>query len=502
VKADQATYDANRADVVGFWRRRLAMGAQYSVPEKHVLDAQRTMLIQQIGHSWRYSVGNQYEEMSYAEGTDTAEVMSRYGFADVARRILAYSLRRLPARFTSWRAGERLVAEAVYYQLFHDAALVHADTPALRRALADLEARQVKSGPDAGRLQPERLSSDEPDDVDSVTAQAVAWQGLLSMQRVWSTTGHPELAARARRLALSLESALRATVRHKLVRLSDRSLFLPESLSRPIAAYDNLTDSREGSYWNLVVPYALASGFFRPGSSDSRGLIDYLLAHGSRLLGVPRADAHVIYGNETQGTTSGLGQIYGLPVSRFLADNDRPEQLVLSLYGLLGIGMTPNTFVSGEAVSVVPLGDTYYRKTYMPPNSGANSTFLETLRLMLIQEPRGPKGAPRGLDLAFSTPRRWLASGKAIRVTRAPTSFGRLTYSIQRKGHLVFVHVVPPKRPLPSIRLRLRVPAGDKLTDVRVGERRLPFDRASGTIALSGRSRPFDLVATVTRSPG
>jgi hypothetical protein len=502
VKADQKTYEAMRASVVSFWHERLAMGAQYSVPEDRVQDAERAMTIQQIGHSWRYSVGNPYEELSYVEGTDAAEVMSRYGYPDVARDVLDFSLLRLPRRFTSWRAGERLVAEAVYYQLYRDRAVVDADTPELLKALSHLEDHQLKSGSNAGRLEPERLCSDEPEPVDSVTAQAVVWQGLLAMARVWSATGHPDPAARARMMAFRLEAALRPVVQRRLTRLSDGTLFLPESLTDCAAPYDNLSSTREGSYWNLVVPYTFASGFFRPGSSEARGLIGYLLAHGSRMLGVPRADAHVVYIDPIEGKTSGFGQIYGFATSRFLADNDRPDQLVLTLYGMLGAAMTPNTFVSGEAVSVVPIGDTYFRKTYMPPNSGTNSTFLETLRLILLQETRGPQGAPRGLDLAFSTPRGWLRSGKAIRVGRAPTSFGPLSYSIVRRGRSIRVHVVPPPRPVPQLRLRLRLPAGERLGTVRVGGRRIRFDRASGTIGLTGHRMPVDLVATVIERAG
>lgn len=101
-------------------------------------------------------------------------------------------------------------------------------------------------------------------------------------------------------------------------------------------------------------------------------------------------------------------------MSRFMADNDHPDQLVLSLYGMIAIGMTPGTYISGEAISVVPVNGAYYRSMYMPPNSGANASYLETLRQMLVHERRGADGAPVGLDLAFSTPRAWLASGKTI----------------------------------------------------------------------------------------
>ena len=200
---------------------------------------------------------------------------------------------------------------------------------------------------------------------------------------------------------------------------------MPDALDAPNAGpYDQLTKIREGSYWNLVMPYALASGFFPAHSPSARGLVHYVLAHGSRLLGVPRADSHIIYSNKPYG--SGLGQVYGLSMSRFMADNDHPDQLVLSLYGMIAIGMTPGTYISGEAISVVPVNGAYYRSMYMPPNSGANASYLETLRQMLVHERRGTSGAPVGLDLAFSTPRAWLADGKTIGVTGAATSFGPL----------------------------------------------------------------------------
>ena len=51
------------------------------------------------------------------------------------------------------------------------------------------------------------------------------------MGRVWSVTGHPALAARARAVASRLEVALRRAVRESAVRLS-RRLDLPADGSR------------------------------------------------------------------------------------------------------------------------------------------------------------------------------------------------------------------------------------------------------------------------------
>ena len=489
IRVGQRAYDAARSLVAKYWRRRLSLGAQISVPEGHVRNAERALLIAQLIQGWRYSLGNPYEEMSFAEGLDTAQVMAEYGYPDAARAILRVSLDRLPKRFTAWHAGARLLAEAVYFQLTGDLELVDRDAPVLAGVLSRLRSQQLASG----RLEPEPLCSDMRTAVDGVPAQVLVWQGLLAMGRVWAATGHRQLAAEARCIATPLESALRSALRASEQRLPDGSLFIPESMSGTIAAYDRLTATRAGSYWNLVMPYAFASGFFTPGGRESAGIIRYLLTHGSRLLGVARADAHIVYGRDEVG--DGINPAYGLSVSRLLADNDLPDQLTLSLYGQLAIGMTPGTFVAGEAVSVLPVDAAYFRTAYMAPNLGANSTFLETLRLMLVHERRSPHGAPCGLDLAFATPRAWLREGRTIAVTRAPTSFGAISYSITRHGSRIVIHISIPHPT--TVRLRLRLPSGTNVKQVRAGHTHVSFNAASSTIRVP-RGRKVSLTATLT----
>ena len=478
IKVNETTYERARSSLITYWQNRLAQGTQLLVPEERVQDAEKSILIQQLVQGWRYSAGNPYEELSYAEAMDTVQVMAEYGYRDDAEGILRMALQRLPLRFSSWRAGDRLLASAVYYDLFKDRAYLGKETPALGSAVAKLDANQL---PD-GRLPPEPLSSDVPGAVDGVPAQVVAWQGLLAISRVWSVTGHRDLAARARSVALRLEHGLDQALAPLVRRPGDGSLFVPSTLT-PTAPYPRITATRDGSYWNLVMPYAFASGFFPPGSADAKGILAYLLAHGSRMLGVSRADAHIAYGRYIVG--DGLAEVYSLAPARFIADNDLPDQLTLSLYGMLAIGMTQGTYVSGEAISALPVGTAYYRTMYMPPNLGANSSFLETLRLLLVHERRGRFGAPRGLDLAFSTPRLWLADGDTLGVQNAPTSFGTLTYSVTRDGKTLTADLRLPRTPTPT-RLRFRLPAGLHVAYVALGRRRLPFDHATGTVTLRG----------------
>ena len=473
-----------RAAVTAFWQQSLAAAPTFTVPEPPVENAERALEIEELEMTWRYSVGNVYEELSYAEALDVAQVMAAYGFGDVSRQILRYTLRRLPARFTNWRAGERLVAGAQHFRLDRDRRYVAEETPALRVTIDRLAGELADSR--TGLLPRERFSSDIADEIYSLQGQTLVWQGLLAMSRVWAQTGQAALAERTRVLALRLERGLRHAVRGSERRLADGSLFIPAALLDGDTPFDRLTASRAGTYWNLVMPYALASGFFPPHGREANGLFRYLLLHGSRMLGLVRAGAYRLAGDGE--SVSGTDQVYGINVARFLADEDEPDQLVLSLYGTLAAALTPGTYVGGEAASVTPLHGAYFRTMYLPPNNDVAATFLETFRLMLVHETRGPEGAPRGLELAFATPRTWLREGDTIAAHDAPTSFGPVSYSIARTGDEVRIEVTPPTSPaLSTLRIRLRLPSGLRVRSVEEAGQPVPFDPSTATIDLSGR---------------
>ena len=481
---DQGAYDEARSALVAYWRRRLAEGATYDVPERAVLDAERALLVQNLTLTWRYSIGNPYEEFSFPEGVNNAELAAEYGHDAVAQSILRTSLTRRLVPYPNWKMGEKLLGFALHWRLYRDRAFIRGATPALRRYVAAL-GRQI----DGGRGLPgrERYSSDIPDQVYGLHSQAIVWQALREMAPVWAQTGEPALARRCRALAARLGPALRAAVRTSARRLPAGSLFVPVDLLDGTAPFASVTASRPGSYWNLVMPYALASGLFPPGGGDARGIWRYMQTHGSRLLGLVRASAFALY-KTPAFPVSGTDQVYGINVSRFLADNDEADQLVLSLYGQLAHGMTPGTFVAGEGATVAPLHGDWQRSMYLPPNSTANGAFLETLRLLLVHETRGAEGAPLGLELAYATPRAWLAPGRKISVHDAPTSFGPLSYELKASAGAVDATVTVPSRPTPrTLRLRLRLPNGVQIRSVALDG--APFSRfnpRTGTIDLSG----------------
>ena len=492
---DETSYVRARDSVVDYWSRKLAAGATYDLPDRRVRDAERSLLIQNLTLGWRYSVGDKYHtKLSTPEGIDSAGVMGEYGFDAINKAILNVSFWRRLTWTTNWKIGEQLLGSARYYALFGDRDFLDARTPRLARYAAHV--RRQLLGRSRSLLRRERYSADVGAKVYGLHSQAVVWAGLRAMAAVWERTGYPELAARARAVAGRLGSGLRRAVHRSARRLRDGTLFVPIRLVDGERPYRRLTASWQGSYWNLVMPYALASGILPPRSAQARGVLRYMLAHGSRILGLVRAGAFTLY-KQRRFPRSGIDQVYGLNVARFLADNDLAGQLVLSLYGQLAAGMTPGTYVSGEAATIAPVRGEPYRKMFLPPNSGSNATFLETLRLMLVHEVRSSGGASRGLELAFATPRAWLRPGRKIAVSDAPTSFGTVSYSLSAAAGSVHASLdVPSAGALRALKLRLRLPRGRHLKQVFVTGRPYGrFDAETGTINLTGLSGSFELDA-------
>ena len=495
-RVNGAAYRRARRSVGAYWNRRLAAGAQLVVPERRVFDAERNLLIQNLVHSWRYSLGNSYERFSW-ELIDTGEVMGAYGFTGTERSIVERAFQS-PTVFPNRAVGEELDGTADYFRRTWDGSLVEQVTPGLRHDLDELEYELDNDG--SGLLFREPFGVDIQTPVYGLHDQALVLQGLRGMAWVWAVTGHAPLAAQATLIADRLDAGLRAAVAASDSWLPDGSLFVPVTLldGQP-PPFDALTGSRDGSYWNLVMPYALASGLFAPGSSEAQGVLDYLLGHGSRLLGLVRFRAFPNAGKPGY-RAPGSDDVYGTNVSRFLADEGQADQLVLSLYGKLAAGMTPNTFVSGEGSTIGPVEGEYYRSMFRPPNSANNTFFLETLKLMLVHETRDALGTPDGLELGFSTPRAWLAPGKRIAVRSVRTSFGLLSYTLDAEAGSIHAVVDVPGRVVPPIlQLRLRLPPGERISAVVLGGK--AFDRFApdtGTIDLSGLHGRLDLAVAVT----
>jgi len=125
------------------------------------------------------------------------------------------------------------------------------------------------------------------------------------------------------------------------------------------------------------------------------------------------------------------------------------------------------------------------------------------LRYLLVQDwDLDDDGRPDTLRLAFATPKRWMEDGKSLKVDRAPTAFGPVSFHLE--SHLnagnITGEVVLPDRNLPKHALfRARVPDGWKTMDADAGGKKLAVDE-KGTVDLTGLKGKVPLTFNVKKN--
>jgi hypothetical protein len=506
LRADATSFASARSRAIDAWKRRLAKGAGVEVPERLVMDAMRSLLIQNLQLAWRYSLGNAYEAFYQPESSAAVLRLAEYGFQRGARAGLETLLPKSRGRSTNWEQGEKLAAGAAYFLLSGDAEFLRQHTPTYSGYARDFASRRAANPDGSGLLDRQRYSGDINERVYGLHHQSRAWRGLRDMAYVWGLVGRSELARRNRAEAKLFARSLRAAITRSMTTVSARETFVPASLlaTPREAPWDPVTATRLGSYWNVVAPYAWASGILSRGSALARAVLEYARRRGSFLLGLVRFDYYPTGVGKVRCDglpglkTPGAENVYGVHRIHFLADLDKPDLLVLTLYAKLAHGMTRGTFIAGEGDTIgpVPTGacaqasdGEYFRSMYLPPSSANNDLFLATLRELLVHWFLSEDGRPYGLHLAHATPRAWLAHGKRIAVRRMPTPFGRLSYSIDSHidaGYLDVELSVPSRLRIGELRLRVRVPASKRVRLARIGRATLAPD--GETFDLTGRT--------------
>jgi hypothetical protein len=105
---------------------------------------------------------------------------------------------------------------------------------------------------------------------------------------------------------------------------------------------------------------------------------------------------------------------------------------------------------------------------YMPPST--DGAWFELYRNMLLNELPGDGT----LFLGQAVPRAWLADGKRLRVERAPTCFGPVSFSVESRaaaGEITVTLDGPSRQPPAALLIRLRHPQRKPLQSVTVNGR-------------------------------
>jgi hypothetical protein len=485
-----AVFDKQKKQCVQYWKDWVDHNFKLVTPEAIVNDAWRAMLIGNmmiaVDDRPHYSSGNAYAKLYEGECGDTMRSLMLFGHLEVGPGMLKSMLEfnRKDTRFHV--AGQKLQLLSYFYWLTRDAETVRKYEPLWRQSV---ELILTNRESDSGLLPKDRYAGDIATQVYSLNSNANCWRGLRDLAAVLEDLGSKDEATKLRDEAAGYRAAILKAV-DRSERLDAKPPFIPISLLAGEEAYDRLTATRFGSYYDLICPYIIGSEIFGQGSQREGWLLGYLQNHGGIAMGMIRVEPHEgQYKNEP-----GVNPLYGLRYQLALLRRDEREKALVGFYGQLAQGMTQGTFIGGEG-SRFRHGDANGRSFYLPPNSTSNAAWLIALRYLLIQDwDLDDDGKPDSLRLMFGTPRRWLADGGRLHVDNAPTMFGRISLQAESKlseGY-VNVRVSPPPRMAKTMLLRAPLPAGWKVSSAEIDGKRAPL-RENNSVDLTGMMKPVNV---------
>lgn len=483
-----SSYPQHRERTAECWRQIVARAIQVEVPEARINAAWRNLIVQNfmLASSDRmlYSAGNQYEALYESEGSDAAQALLAWGYAEESRRMLVPLLDFSRKGLENHQAGHKLNNVARYWWQTRDTPWVREMMPRIRR-----ESQRLLSNRDErGLLPKERYCGDIATAVHSLAVEAKAWRALADLPPVLAAAGEHELAQELRTKAAELHpqllAAVMASVRHETT-----PPFVPIALLDQEGIHDPITATRLGSYWNLIINYVIGGRIFAASSPEESWIPRFVEEHGGLCMGMTRA------GGAEFNFWTGKERVNPLYGTRYALDalrRDDVERALVSLYGMLAQGFTRNTLIAGEGATLAPV-DERGRFFYCPPNSAGNAHFLSLLRNLLVQEwDLDDDAEPETLRLLFGTSRRWLAEGQQIVVQSAPTAFGEVSLRAHSQLSLgiVLMDVDLPKRhPPKQCFLRARIPAGWRVAGAAANGKQLTVDER-GSANLTGLVGP------------
>lgn len=491
---DAAAYTGLRQGSLKLWKSLVDAGMTVSVPESVVNNAWRALIIGSYvclnGAEIRYSAGNQYAKLYESEGGDAAKSFIDWGRMDDAKRMTPPLLDFTRKNMEFHQAALKLSLLARLYWLTHDADFIRQMRPRWEKEVTLI----LNGRAENGLLPREKYCGDIDTMVYSLNSNSNCWRALRDFSVVVKESGDAELATKMSREAAKFRAVILDAV-EKSVDYSVSPPFVPIALSGEEKPYDPITGSFMGGYWNLMIQYVLGSGVFPYNSKYADFIIDYDRQRGGLCMNLLR----------TRGNTrtfwigqSKINDLYTLRHNLVLFQRDDVDRALVAFYGKLAQGMTPDTFISGEAADTTPL-DARGRLFYLPPNSAGNAHFLELLRNLLVQDwDMDDDGRPETLRLLYATPRRWLEDGKQIQVQRAPTPFGpvSITASSQLSKGRVIAGVTMPERPPRRALMRLRLPDGWRITSVTVNGKPVKTLKHA-SLDLTGLSGRLKIIASV-----
>lgn len=469
------TYQGERNKCARYWEDNLKTSCFVETPEPRVNQCLKalqigTMLLRK-GDMMNYSATNFYERLFEAECVDSTLSLLLFGRVSDTKEVLPPLMEYLQTGIEFHDMAFKLQTLSRFYWLTRDADYVRAQK---QHWMAALDRIMKGRDPKTGLLPREDYCGDIPTKIFSLNSNANSWRGLRDFAVVLEEIGEKELAVQVSNEARAYRKAILDAV-EKSVRKDVDPPFIPIALLGEEEPYETLTETRMGSYWDLMIPYVLGSGVLGDDSEQTGWILDYLHKRGGVFMGMIRFH---------EATTDDL---YGLRYILTLLRRDETERALVSFYGKMAHGFTHDTYIGGELVSLDPKTP-FGRMVHVATNSSSNALWLWNLRYLMVQDwDMDDDGRPDTLRLMFATPRRWLEDGKTIRMEKLPTAFGvvsiRMTSRV-KQGEVRAEVTLPTYIPKHTL-LRARLPEGFVVMSASVAGKTLVVDDR-GTVDLTG----------------
>ena len=470
-----AVYQKERTACTRYWDDKLTTGSIVETPEPRINECMKalqigTMLCRE-GNTIFYSSTNFYEALCEAECSDSALSLLFFGHKEATREVLPSLMKYLQPGIEFHDSAFKLQTLSYYYWLTRDADFIRSQKEHWMAAL-----NRIIDGrdPKTGLLPREDYCGDIKTRVLSLNSNSSSWRGLRDFAVVLDEIGEKELAVRVSGIAREYRKVILDAV-DKSVRKDIDPPFVPIALFGEEEPYETLTETRMGSYWDLMIPYVLGSRVLGDDSKQTGWILDYLHKRGGLFMGMIRF--HL----------ASTDDLYGLRYVLTLLRRDEVDRALVSFYGKMAQGLTQNTYIGGETILLNPLTPRG-RVEHLPPNSASNSLLLWNLRYLMVQDwDIDDDGRPDILRLMFATPQRWLEDGKTIKVEKLPTAFGTVSVRMVSRlnvGEVIASMTMPAHSPTHTL-IRARVPDGWVVTGARIGRKTLPVDD-KGTVEITG----------------
>ena len=442
------TFDTWARRTVSFWEALLARGTQIDVPEAKPMDVYRASLVYQfIGRDkgdLRAGEGF-YDSLYLRDAAYQAISLAQAGYLDEARRSLEHFLRfQGKDGFFCTQGGQldghgyAMWAMVEYYRLSGDVAWLRRVYPQLARAVEWVrKARRKETDADSPFF---GILPAAPADGENL------WDGKHHIIGYdwWSLRGLQSAARAARALGKDSDAAAYAREFDQFRKCIFRAL------DRTKLAYIPPSYEKAGTHWgNLEAIFP--SLLVEPTDKRLAATLEFVR---TRFGAAADGNGGGFQDGVIQWSPPGSGAIHPY-MSQFVTNSHiiRGEQdrAVDGFYSFLLHTTSTQGFPEGVHHRIRKAwGDTV-------PHLWAAALYHITLRNMLVRE-QGDV-----LHLLSAVPAHWLDAGKQVRVTGAPTQFGKASFTAAAEAGAIRIRLGAPRRSPPA-RVVVHLPTGIEAT--------------------------------------